>query len=74
LTFIESGVYSLLFLLLLLSLGFKSALNDNRGYKNIIFISLTQVILLGSMDHYFFTIHQTHLLFWLILGLSFSES
>jgi len=36
----------------------------------IVFVSLVLIVLLSSFDHYFFTIHQTLLLFWVTLGIA----
>jgi hypothetical protein len=35
---------------------------------------MVQIALLCSVDHYFFTLQQTDLLFWLIVGLVFSTA
>ncbi len=68
LIFSESGVFSFLLLFLLLMLVIKKLVNSSYFY--IFFISVLQIIILGSFDHYILTMHQTLLLFWLILGIS----
>jgi hypothetical protein len=68
LIFSESGVFSFLLLCLLLILVVKKLVNSSYFY--IFFISVLQIIILGSFDHYILTMHQTLLLFWLILGIS----
>jgi hypothetical protein len=60
----EAGAFALLFFTMFL---FKSV---KKSFRNpIIFTSLMQIIFLGIFDHYFFTIHQSQLLLWLVLGL-----
>jgi O-antigen ligase len=62
LIFTEAGVFTLVFfLLLLLLLLYKAPV--------FVFIAIIQFIILGLFDHYVFTIHQTSLLFWFIVGL-----
>jgi len=59
----ESGVVSFMFLLFI----FTSTLFK---VKNIVlFVSLSQLLFLSCFDHYFWTIHQSNLFFWLLLGL-----
>jgi len=59
----ESGCFALLFFTLFIFKSLKSAVRNP-----MLFISLAQAVFLGMFDHYFFTIHQTQLLFWVILG------
>lgn len=67
LIFSESGVFA--FLLILSFIGFSLKRLVNSSYFHVFLISVLQIILLGSFDHYLFTMHQTLLLFWLIFGL-----
>lgn len=60
----ESGVFSLLFFSLYLFKKLRSAVGNK-----MLFISLVQIMFLGMFDHYFFTMHQPQLLFWVIMGL-----
>jgi len=41
-------------------------------FLDILLVSFIQILFLFSWDHYFLTQHQTHLLFWLVIGLIFS--
>jgi len=72
LIFSEYGVFSLLLFIYVLTLAIKKSLNP--GYFFLFFISVLQIIFEGSLDHYFWTIHQTHLLFWIVLGFVFTEN
>ncbi|MFZ2664075.1 MAG: O-antigen ligase family protein [Patescibacteria group bacterium] len=64
----ETGIFS--FILFLLFLFFVSKRLVNSSYFHVFLISFAQILVLGSLDHYFLTIHQTLLMFWIILGLS----
>lgn len=67
----ESGVASLALFLLFIFLLIKRVHGANQG----IFLPevlLTQLLLLGTFDHYLLTLQQGMLLFWLTLGLLFS--
>jgi O-antigen ligase len=64
----ETGLFGLFLFLGLLLSAFRLLLK-NRNY--LLLISLTQIALLGLFDHYFWTIQQTSLLFWFVVGLSF---
>lgn len=64
----ESGVFALLSFLLLLFISLKKSVNS------VVFVSLLQVLVLGSFDHYLITIHQTNLLMWIILGMVWTIS
>jgi hypothetical protein len=66
LVFSESGVFS--FLLFIGFLYFSAKKLINSSYFHLFLISYLQIILLGSFDHYFLTINQTLLLFWIVLG------
>jgi len=68
LIFSESGIFG--FLLFISLIGFSLKRLVNSSYFHVFLISLLQIVLLGSFDHYLFTIHQTLLLFWIIFGLS----
>ena len=67
LVFSESGVFGFVLLLGFIYFSLKRLVNSS--YFHIFLISVLQVILLGSFDHYLFTMHQTLLLFWVIFGL-----
>jgi len=69
LLFVEAGFFSFILFLLLLFLAVKKQLNNSVFY--ILFISLLQIMFLGCFDHYFLTIHQTVILMWLTMALSF---
>lgn len=68
LVFAEAGVFSFAFFGVFLFFAAKKLLNSS--YFHVLLISLLQIIMLFSLDHYFFTINQTQLLFWIILGLT----
>jgi O-antigen ligase len=65
----EIGLIGLGVFIGLLFLAFRLLLKS-RNF--LLLISLTQIVLFGFFDHYFWTIQQTSLLFWLIVGLVFS--
>lgn len=67
LTFVETGVFAFGLFLTLLLFAVRKTLKNN----SVIFILLLQILFLGSLDHYLVTIHQTQLLFWIVVGLSF---
>lgn len=67
LVFSESGIFG--FILFLSFIWFSLKRLVNSSYFHIFLISVLQVILLGSFDHYLFTMHQTLLLFWVTFGL-----
>ncbi len=68
LVFSEAGIFSFLLFLGFLYFSGKKLLNSS--YFHLFLISFLQILLLGSFDHYFFTIHQTLLLFWVVFGLA----
>lgn len=68
LIFSEAGLFSFLFFILFLYFSGKKLVNSS--YFNLFFISFIQILILGSLDHYFITIHQTLLYFWIVLGLA----
>lgn len=64
----EIGIFGLLgFLGICFSL-FITLLRQSYGVPAVLFVSLSQLLLLGSYDHYIVTIIQTQLLFWLTVG------
>lgn len=65
----EIGLVGLVLFLCFMFSAF-SLLLKSRDF--LLLISLTQIFLLGLSDHYFWTIQQTSILFWLIVGLVFS--
>jgi len=64
LVFSETGfIAAHLFLLIVLP-------SFTRSFRNpLLLVIFFQIIFLSSFDHYFWTIHQAQLLFWIILGL-----
>lgn len=74
----ETGLFGLAAFALLLATGYwllvkRRTNNESRVTSNpLLLLSLSQIILLGMIDHYFLTIQQGSLLFFLILGLAFS--
>lgn len=68
----ETGVfsYTLFVVFILLAIGKQI----NPGLFNVLFVSLMQLLILFSVDHYFFTANQTLLMLWVVLGLAFSNS
>ena len=71
LIFAENGISALLLFFGLLVFAIKNLLNPSCF--PLFLIALLQIIFLGSLDHYFWTIHQTSLLFWILLGLTFQK-
>lgn len=72
LVFSECGVFSLVLFMVLLMQGLFKQLNPS--YFSLFLISVLQVLFIGSLDHYFWTIHQTFLLLWMILGFVLKDS
>ncbi|MBW6441716.1 O-antigen ligase family protein [Patescibacteria group bacterium] len=68
LIFSETGIFS--FILFLLFIYFSGNKLINSSYFHLFLISFLQILLIGSLDHYFITIHQTLLTFWLFMGLA----
>jgi hypothetical protein len=66
LVFAESGVFAFVFFVLFMLFALKKAF----PYP-LLLITLIQILLLMSFDHYFYTINQTQILFWLTLGMVF---
>ena len=54
-------------------LGIRSIRNLAQVISTPLFISLTCILLLGLVDHYFFTLQQTQLLFAIVLGMVFGQ-
>ena len=67
---LEAGMFSLILFVYLLYLGYKLTARHHVVFS----ISILQIVILGSFDHYFLTIHQTLLLLWMVLGISYSFS
>lgn len=67
LIFSEAGVFSFFLFIGFIWCSIKRLLNSSYFY--VFLISVLQIVLLSSFDHYFLTIHQTLLLFWIVLGL-----
>jgi len=63
----ESGVASLVFLILIIILIFSKIKNL------ILLIIFTQVVFLLMFDHYLYTIHQSSLFFWIIIGMCWTN-
>ncbi len=69
LVFTETGIFGFISFLLLLVYSLHRAL-IKQNY--LFYLSLLQILVIGSFDHYFFSIHQTLLLFLLTLGIALS--
>ena len=65
------GLAAFLFLLLFAINYLRLTIND--PLRRLLLISLSQISLLCFVDHYFLTLQQTSLLFWLLVGLVFLE-
>ncbi len=65
----EVGLVGLVLFFCLLFSVFSFLLKE-RSY--LLLISMLQIILLCFVDHYFWTLPQTSLLFWLLVGLAFT--
>jgi len=72
----EIGILGLIFFILFLiqvifykikTLGFKKIISNSFL---LLFLSF---LVLGLIDHYFWTIQQSRLLFWFVLGLLYSQ-
>jgi putative inorganic carbon (hco3(-)) transporter len=63
----ESGIFAFSFFVLLFYVALKKLMAKDAS--KLLFITILQIVLLGSFDHYFMTIQQTQLLLWIILGL-----
>jgi O-antigen ligase len=62
----EVGLVALLLFIYLLYLSMSKAYYT----RYFMFVLFVQIILMGCFDHYFLTIHQPFLLFWLLLGMA----
>ncbi|MBN1162821.1 O-antigen ligase family protein [Patescibacteria group bacterium] len=62
----EAGVFSAGLFLCLIYLTLKACLRNNT----LFLVPLFTLVFIGCFDHYLITMHQTHLLFWITLGLS----
>lgn len=67
LIFTEAGVFAFLLFVSFIWFSLKRLLDSS--YFHVFLISVLQIILLSSFDHYPFTIHQTLLLIWVVFGL-----
>jgi hypothetical protein len=63
----ECGIFSFVLFALIFALAIRRTLT--QGYFFLFLVSLLQIIFEGSLDHYFWTIQQTLLLMWVLLGL-----
>jgi hypothetical protein len=70
LVFSETGLFSYTLFIVLVFMAVRRQLDN--GLFNVLFISLIQLLVLFSADHYFITANQTFLAMWVILGMSFS--
>ncbi|MDB4939763.1 MAG: O-antigen polymerase [Candidatus Doudnabacteria bacterium] len=62
------------YLIYLLSRGFKKIVPDEtKIFSTIFLITFLGIIMLMFFDHYFYTIQQTQLLLWLIVGLILNQ-
>src|SRR3989344_4172299 len=69
----ETGMFALAFFVLFLySVLYKlfSVSKYSDPIWKVLLLNFFQLLILGSFDHYFLTIHQTMLIFWLTLGIS----
>jgi O-antigen ligase len=71
LVFSECGVFSFLLFVAVFVYAIKRMINPS--YFFVFLISLLQIAFMGSLDHYFWSIHQTSALMWITLGLSLSN-
>lgn len=60
----EVGIFTLILFLYLIYLA------SEKKVSLLFFVTILQFIVLGSFDHYVFTMHQIQILFWLTLGLA----
>lgn len=74
LVFAESGIFAFSFFVSIFVFAAVLLLDQKYGPAAVLFVSILQIIILGSLDHYFYTIHQTSVLMWFVLGLAFSLS
>lgn len=66
----EAGVFALVTFIALILFSLFVLLKQPYGIPAVLFVTILHFIILGSFDHYLFTIHQTQTIFWLTLGLS----
>ena len=64
------GIFALASLILIFVRTLTKLIVENRSFSFLMLVSIGQFLILGSFDHYIFTITQTQLLFWLTLGMS----
>ena len=72
LVLLESGIFALVSFIALWTYAGHTLLKNHFGVPAFLFVSLLQLAILGSFDHYLVTMQQTQLLFWLTLGLALS--
>ena len=72
LVLLESGIFALVSFIGLWVFAGYTMLKNYFGAAAFLFVSLLQLAILGSFDHYIITMQQTQLLFWLTLGLALS--
>ncbi|HSX39839.1 MAG TPA: O-antigen ligase family protein [Candidatus Saccharimonadales bacterium] len=70
----ESGVLALLFFTLFIFSIVWLLIKRNNFLATLLVVSICQLLILGSFDHYVFTLQQNYLLFWLVIGLSLTYS
>ena len=70
----EGGIFFFVLFIGIMFYAGISLLKKNYGPPAYLFVSLLQLVILGSFDHYLFTGIQTQILFWLIVGLSLSTA
>ncbi len=63
LSLVESGIFAFFTFLIF----FVKSIKQSQK-KTLLLIALLQIMFLGSYDHYFFTMQQTQILFWLLIG------
>ncbi len=66
----EAGVFAFITFLALLIFVAVTLLEQPFGIPAVLFVTILQIFIIGSLDHYLLTIQQTQLLFWLTVGLA----
>lgn len=67
----ELGIFGLVIFIGLLFYVFKGVLSQRKKLEAIyVLIALSQLVFLGTFDHYFITLQQGRLMFFLVLGLA----
>jgi len=71
---VEGGIFAILIFLIFYSLILKNLFIKIKVHMKIIdiviFVNLIQILIISMLDHYFWTIQQGQMLFWMTLGLA----